>query len=232
MANEIAVKQDPMLQVIANAAADKSVDVNKMQALLQMRAELQAHEAARAFYSAFARMQGELPSISKDGKIKDKIGRVQSTFAYWEDINKAITPILKAHGFVLMFQTKESDGTVFIRGTLAHESGHKETSEIRLPADEGGAKNAVQALGSSVSYGKRYMACALLNINTHGEDDDGNGGHQEESAKLKELLAALNEAAKGGMKALTERWQAMTQAERQEVGTRFGEIKKIAEAAK
>ncbi len=31
-----------------------------------------------------------------------------------------------------------------------------------LPADVSGNKNAVQALGSSTSYGKRCMLCALL----------------------------------------------------------------------
>ena len=31
----------------------------------------------------------------------------------------------------------------------------------------------MQAIGSSVSYGKRYALCMLLNIATGGEDDDG-----------------------------------------------------------
>ena len=42
-----------------------------------------------------------------------------------------------------------------------------------LPLDTSGSKNAVQAVGTSVSYGKRYVMCAMLNIATRGEDDDG-----------------------------------------------------------
>ncbi|WP_185835578.1 ERF family protein [Pseudomonas aeruginosa] len=42
----------------------------------------------------------------------------------------------------------------------------------RQQADTSGNKNAVQAVASSVSYGKRYTAGALLNFTTHGEDDD------------------------------------------------------------
>jgi hypothetical protein len=38
--------------------------------------------------------------------------------------------------------------------------------------DASGNKNAVQALGSAISYGKRYTASALLNLTSHGEDDD------------------------------------------------------------
>jgi len=45
---------------------------------------------------------------------------------------------------------------------------------MTLPLDNSGSKNAVQAVGSSVSYGKRYVMAALLNITTRGEDDDGN----------------------------------------------------------
>jgi hypothetical protein len=43
---------------------------------------------------------------------------------------------------------------------------------MRLPADTSGAKNPVQAWGSSASYGKRYVAMTLTGIATD-DDDDG-----------------------------------------------------------
>ena len=40
----------------------------------------------------------------------------------------------------------------------------------------GKGRNAVQAVGSSTTYGKRYVMCALLNITTgEMQDDDGHG---------------------------------------------------------
>ena len=51
------------------------------------------------------------------------------------------------------------------------------------PAEASGNRNAVQAVASSVSYGKRYTASALLNLTSHGEDDDafsGVGGRPSE----------------------------------------------------
>lgn len=45
------------------------------------------------------------------------------------------------------------------------------STRLRLPPDLSGDKNSIQAVGSSVSYGKRYTACALLNITSRGEDD-------------------------------------------------------------
>ena len=49
-----------------------------------------------------------------------------------------------------------------------------------LPLDTSGSKNGVQAVGSTVSYGKRYAICALLNIST-GDDTDGNIPHVNQS---------------------------------------------------
>lgn len=221
-------QSDPMLKIIANASADPNVDITKMQALLDMRERLQDKESERAFYSAFATMQGKLPTITKSGEIKDRNGKVQSRYARWEDINEAIKPILQEHGFVLSFKT--TNGGADICGILAHSGGHREVSEIRLPADVGGAKNAVQAVGSSVSYGKRYMACALLNINSMGEDDDGQGagggGQQEESVHM----PALKEAADGGWASLQKAWSGLSAADRNTIGAEFALLKKRAEA--
>ena len=68
------------------------------------------------------------------------------------------------------------DGKITVTGVLGHRDGHSEESTIPLPHDSSGSKNAVQAVGSSTSYGKRYTATLLLNIRTKGEDDDGKSG--------------------------------------------------------
>ena len=46
---------------------------------------------------------------------------------------------------------------------------------MSLPVDFTGSKNPVQAIGSSTSYGKRYVAAALLNLTSRGEEDDATG---------------------------------------------------------
>src|SRR3546814_12068467 len=83
-------------------------------------------------------------------------------------INAAIKPVLKRHGFALSFRTDFTNG-IRVAGVLTHSGGHKETTDFVLPADGSGNKNAVQAIASSVSYGKRYTAGALLNLTSHGE---------------------------------------------------------------
>lgn len=181
MTNELATpteteRSPATLAVIQRAASDPACDVDKLERLMAMHERFVDREARAAYTEAMARMQPNLPSIVERGKIKDRSGNVQSTYALWEDINAAIKPILQAHGFALSFRTSTQDASVTVVGILSHCQGHKEETEITLPADTSGSKNSVQSVGSSFSYGKRYTASALLNITTHGEDDDGRLG--------------------------------------------------------
>ena len=155
-----------IMSVIARAANDPNTDVDKMERLMAMYERIEGKRAEAAFSSALSEMQDKLPSIGERG---NAAGRY--TYALWEDINAAIKPVLKAHGFALSFRTDFTNG-IKVTGVLSHSSGHKEETSIVLPADPSGNKNAVQAVASSVSYGKRYTAGALLNLTSHGEDDD------------------------------------------------------------
>jgi len=160
-----------LLAVISRAAADPQTDVEKMERLMAMYERVESRRAVSAFDTALSNMQPELPSIGERGGIKDRNGNVQSTYALWEDINQVIKPILQKHGFALSFRTDCAEG-ISVTGVLSHKEGHREETTIKLPADATGSKNAVQAVASSVSYGKRYTAGALLNLTSHGEDDD------------------------------------------------------------
>jgi hypothetical protein len=162
-----------LLDVIARAARDPNVDIDKMERLIELQERVQDRNARAAYYAALAEMQPDLPVVSERGGIKDRQGNVQSTYALWEDVNEAIRPILAEHGFSLSFKVRRSDNEISVTGILAHREGHSEETELSLPTDTSGSKNAVQAVGSSTSYGKRYTAYALLNITTQGEDDDG-----------------------------------------------------------
>ena len=167
---------DGILAVIARAATDPNVDIDKMERLLEMQERVMAREARVAFTSALAALQPRLPVILENGGIKDRSGNIQSKYALWEDINDAIKPILAEGGFALSFKTRVDGEKIIVTGILSHIGGHSEQTELGLPSDTSGSKNAVQAIGSSTSYGKRYTALALLNITSRGEDDNGRAG--------------------------------------------------------
>ncbi len=164
-----------MLAVIERASRSPEVDVEKMRALLDMQKELVRYQAEMAFNADFAAMQSDLPVIAKNGEIKVN-GVVRSKYTLFEEMNEIVKPILKQHGFAILFKTNSKKGEVTVSGTLMHRDGHRETTELTLEADTSGSKNSVQSIGSSLQYAKRYIEASLLNLTTGGEDDDGARG--------------------------------------------------------
>lgn len=172
-----------IMEVIGRAASDPNTDVDKLERLLGMYERITAQQAKAAYTSALAEMQPRLPVIDERGGIStDKGKTVQSTYAKWEDINDAIRPLLSEHGFALSFRTGVSqDNRVTVTGVLSHRDGHEEETTMTLPHDSSGSKNAVQAVGSSTSYGKRYVTIALLNITSRAKGDrDDNGRNADQ----------------------------------------------------
>lgn len=163
-----------VLAVISRAAADPNVDIAKLEKLLDMQERIMTKQAEMAFNRDMATMQAELPSITEKGEIiVDK--KVRSRYARFEDINDTCKPVLQKHGFAVTFRTNTEGAVVKVTGILTHREGHSVNTDMTLPVDVSGSKNTVQAIGSSIAYGKRYVFCALLNITSRGEDDDGNG---------------------------------------------------------
>lgn len=191
-----------LLQVISRAASDPTVDIDKMERLLQMHERMTERSAKTAFTAALAEMQPKLPVIERKGMIRvpPKDGKTghETPYALWEDINEAIRPLLAEYGFALTFRVKKEADRVEVTGVLSHREGHSEETTLSLPMDSTGSKNNVQAIGSSVQYGKRYTGSALLNITTRGEDDDGKTADPAiaiNNQQREELAALLDETA-------------------------------------
>lgn len=161
-----------IMAVISRAAADPSCDIDKLERLMAMHERMQARDAQTEFNTAMAAMQSDIPSIAERGAIVVN-GQKRSDYATFEDINDVIKPIMQAHGFAITFKVENVAAGLSVTGILMHRAGHRESTSMLLPLDTSGSKNAVQAVGSSTSYGKRYVMSALLNLTTRGEDDDG-----------------------------------------------------------
>lgn len=171
-----------LLSAIVQMARDPSVDADKLEKLLGMQERMEAREAERRFNTSLMR----LPAIhvSKNGIIdltskEDRAaGRQQVRsvpFARWEDMAAIIEPLLEAEGFRLSFDSEEraqAGGGIIVTGTLLHRDGHSRSARMPLALDTGPGRNNLQAMGSSLSYGKRYTTEMLLNIVRDGVDDD------------------------------------------------------------
>ena len=167
--NQVAVvsESSAVLAVIARAASDPTVDMDKLERLLDMQERIMNKQAETEVNAALAAMQADIPSVAERGtghNIK---------YATLEDIVDVVRPIMNQYGFAVSFSVEQAEKTITIIGELVHKGGHSKQTKMILPHETSGSKNAVQAIGSSVSYGKRYVLCAMLNIATRGEDDNG-----------------------------------------------------------
>lgn len=180
MTNEVSVPgQAPgfsLVNFVAQAVSDPNIDVGKLETLLRMQREIVSDNAKVAFNHALRAAQAEIGPIEKNGTIRlgDK-GSIP--FTTWEDMDKVLRPIMDRHGFMLTFDMamKEGGGSV-ITATLLHLDGHSKTSSIPLALDTGPGRNNLQAMGSTMAYGRRYTAEMLFNLVRKGVDDDGKLG--------------------------------------------------------
>lgn len=184
------------LAVISQAAMDPNVDPAKMHGLLDVQERMMNKQAELDFNADYARLQADLPRITKDAKIIHK-GNLIGTYATYEKIDEIIRPLLIKHGFGLRYNTEPTGDKVIITATLSHRGGHSITDKIPLGIDASGAKNNVQGVGSTIAYGKRYLVGMLLNLVFEGEDDDGaKSGYQpitdEQASILKDLIRETN----------------------------------------
>jgi hypothetical protein len=180
----VAADQAPassMLNFIAMAVTNPDVDVAKLEALLRMQREVAADDAKAQFFRALHACQSEMPRVKKNGTIdlgeKDGKARGSIPFSSWEDVDKFTRPIRERHGFSITFSQPEKTekGLRFV-ATHRHVAGHADQNEITVPPDAGAGRNALQAVGSSNSYIKRYLTENFFNIVREGADDDGKRG--------------------------------------------------------
>ena len=178
-----------LLNIIAAASSNPDVDVNKLTELLNLQERVLAREAETEFNAAFAELAAEIPRVQKNGTVKLGEGPQAKSykFATWEDMDEVLRPRLRRHGFVLTFDAAQRDGQgggAVITATLLHSKGHSRSASIPLPLDSGPGRNNLQAMGSTLQYGKRYATDLLLNVVRTDEDDDAvRGGMQFISAE-------------------------------------------------
>jgi hypothetical protein len=108
----------------------------------------------------------------------------------------AVTPLLSKYGLSHSWNVKSEKDWIAVTCTLKHVLGHSESVTIDGPPDTGGAKNAIQARASTITYLERYTLKAVCGIAEQGDDNDGNGaGAQLDENDYADHLAAIDGAA-------------------------------------
>jgi len=186
-----------LLGLIERAAADTTVDLDRMERIYAMYERAAARSAKSAYLDALMAAKAALPRVIKAGAASyedKKTGEAKKAFSYakWEDVVGQIEPVLAAHSLMLTFTTEQQTGDrVAITGVLSHRDGHSERAQMALGCDASGGKNNAQGWGSAISYGKRYTAFALLNLVGHDDKDTDGAPPPADTTKAIADLKAL-----------------------------------------
>lgn len=166
-----------MFAMIARAASDPNVDVDKFMRLKEMLDQDEARKAERAFNDALSECQAQMGTIGTN----KANSQTHSKYATYDKLDKAVRPLYTAQGFSLSFDTAKSDkeSEVTVLCYVSHKAGHTRTYSVNMPSDGKGAKGndvmtKTHATGSAMSYGQRYLLKMIFNIAVGEQDDDGN----------------------------------------------------------
>lgn len=123
-------------------------------------------------YAALAAFQADLPRVTKSAEAD--AGKYKYSYTPLEKLVEAVFPKLAAVGiaFTAVPHLREADGAFVLRAKLVHESGETISGDYPL----GNAGAPAQAIGSVVSYARRYALLSLTGVAPEGEDDDGSKG--------------------------------------------------------
>ena len=172
-----------LLDVIARAARDPEVNVERMQQLFALKERIDAGNAKRAFFAALAKAKGEFTPILKTRLVEyehsDGQGRTNYRYEELADIGVMVDPILSKHGLSYRHKSTQDAAKIRVTCILSHEDGYSEENSLEAEADKSGRKNPNQAIASTVTYLQRYTLKEALGIGA-ARDDDGAGGMPED----------------------------------------------------
>jgi hypothetical protein len=229
---------------IMMAALKQGIPLDQIEKMMDLQDRYERREAEKAYAAAFSAFKAETVEIIKRKEVDypSKGGRTQYKHAELSDVLEAVTPHLSKHGLGISWNTTKQDrGWVEVTCTLRHTGGHSETVTLGAAPDDSGGKNAIQAVGSAITYLERYTAKAILGVAEKGQDDDGastsaRADRQTEGGDgrpdpLQTHRDAGQAAAMEGMAKLTAWWKTLNAKEQSALSKDFGEMRKCARRA-
>lgn len=160
------------ISIIQAASTNGEVDADKLLKLIEAGERCDATIARKKYVVAMAQFQATAPKIIKDAQGHN------SGYAKLSTVIAIVAPKLSECGLSYSWVTEQDDKSIKVACKITHIGGHSEETYLSAAADISGSKNAIQGLGSTVTYLKRYTLEAALGLAEEEQDDDGNAATQ------------------------------------------------------
>lgn len=151
-------------------AIERGADVDQLSKLMDLQDRYEEREARKAYNFAMAEFKKNAPRLTKNKNVSFKA--TSYDHATLDHITDLLNPVLHEHGLSFSWRTEQADQLITVTCVVTHILGHKEQTSLSGQPDMSGAKNNIQAIGSTTSYLQRYTLLAALGLATTGQDDD------------------------------------------------------------
>ena len=180
------VTSNTLLSFIERASRDDNFSVEKFGELLRLQRDAEHDRARKMFNQAMAAAQSEMQSVVRDASNK----HLGNKYAKLETIDAAMRPIYTRNGFSVRFGSAPAphEGWMRITCTVAHDGGYFEENYLDSPVTTTGSQGGrmaitpVQAIGSTVTYLRRYLLSMVMNVVLADDDDDGEAVRSQPAA--------------------------------------------------
>ena len=213
-------------------AVSKGVDAEQLKLLMELQREWKAEQARDAFVRAMNDFRAEALKIVKTKQVS--FGTTAYKHATLANTVEVAAPALSKHGLSHRWETKqELDGAfITVSCVITHQMGHSERTSLSAASDTSGGKNAVQAVGSTVSYLQRYTFMAITGLAAHDQDDDG-GGPKLDAKRMKTIVGGLQKAVTDkDAESAKKIWGELTNPERELVWSELRSVSALRAAIK
>ena len=167
--NELVKKQDTQAinpMSLIQVALEKGVDPDK---LYDLQERHEVNQAKKAFNHAMSEFAKNAPKLVKDRNVAFK--QTKYRYVTLASIVNEVQKVMSELGLSHRWKTTQNDQMITVECIVTHEQGYSESSSFTAPPDNSGAKNSIQAIGSTISYGQRYTLLSILGLSAFEDDD-------------------------------------------------------------
>lgn len=168
-----------------------------------------------SIFVSLAKAQAEFKPVLKNKRNP----HLKNSYADLQSILDAVRPALNKHGIFLTQKVVSEGGHACVETVVIGPAGDSLSSGLLVVPDvkTNSGTTAIQAMGSAITYARRYSLSAFLGV-TAEDDDDGNGavGAQQQQAPqgfvlTDEMVANARAIAANGVEAYKQFYQAQSE---------------------
>ena len=162
----------PMAMI--DRALSSGASAETLERLMALQERWQAAQAKRAFDAAIAEAKAEISPILKTRKVDFTSAKGRTNYDYEDlaQIENQVNPVLSRHGLSYRFRSEQPEArAIKVTCIVSHRDGHSEENSLLGWADDTGNKNAIQAVGSAITYLQRYSLKLALGLSATNDTD-------------------------------------------------------------